>query len=223
LGDRLTALERAAEALQAELAKQRSDLARQQSDLAAQQAALAKQQSIRTDERSLRLAVVAEMLKAAVARGERFRAELDAAKSLAADRAALAPLDAFADTGVPTATTLAQQLRSVLPAMQSAAQPKPVEDGGFLTRLQVNAERLVRIRPVGEQPGDDASAILARVEAKTGRGDIAGVLAELAALPPAIRAPAQDWIKTAHARNAALEASRRFAEAHLGALAGRSD
>jgi len=216
LSDRMTALERTAQALQ-------SDLAQQKTALAQQQAILAERRDTRADERTVRLAVVAEMLKGAVARGERFRAELDAAKILAADQTALAPLEAFADTGVPTAAALGQRLRAVLPAMRNAAAPQGAADEGFLKRLQVNAERLVRIQPIGEQPGDDAGTILARAEAKLGRGDIAGVLTELNALPPAVRAPAQDWIKAAQARDAAIEASRRFAAAHVGALAGRPD
>jgi hypothetical protein len=209
LTDRLAALERAAQALQSDLARQRSNLA--------------KERDTRADERAVRLAVVAEMLKAAVARGERFRAELDAAKALAPDQAALDPLAAFADTGVPTAAALGQQLGAALSAMRRAAEPNAAADGGFLKRLQVNAERLVRIQPIGERPGDDASAILARVEAKASRGDIARALAELATLPPAVREPAQDWVKAAQAREAAIDASRRFAAAHVGALAGRSD
>jgi hypothetical protein len=74
---------------------------------------------------------------------------------------------------------------------------------------------------MGEPQGDSAAVVLARIEAKAGRGDIAGVQAELARLPPAVRAPATEWIALAQARDAALAASRQFAAAHLGALAGR--
>jgi len=209
LTDRLTALERAAQALQAELTQQRSNLA--------------QQREARADERAMRLAIIAETLKAAVARGERFRAELDAAKALTPDAAVLSSLDPFVDTGVPTVAALAQQLRAALPAMRRAVAPKATADGGFLQRLQANAERLVRIQPAGEQAGDDAGAILARAEAKANRRDIAGAAAELATLPPEVRVPAEDWIKTAQAREAAIEASRRFAAAQIGALAGRPD
>jgi hypothetical protein len=209
LTDRLAALERTAQSLQAELGEQRT--------------ALAKQRDAGADERAVRRAVVAEMLKAAVARGDGFRAELDAAKALGADNAMLSPLEPFADSGVPTAAVLARRLRDILPAMRRATEPQGAAEGGFLKRLQVNAERLVRIQPVGEQPGDDAGAILARAEAKVGRGDIAGAVTELSALPPDVRAPAADWIKTAQAREAAIAAGRRFAASQLGALAGQAD
>src|SRR5207244_10326363 len=49
-----------------------------------------------TGDRSVRLAVIAAGLRAAVERGEPFAAELAAAKSLAADPAALAPREPFA-------------------------------------------------------------------------------------------------------------------------------
>ena len=66
----------------------------------------------------------------------------------------------------------------------------PPRDGGFLERLQANAEKLVRIRPVDEEPrGDDRAAMLARVEQRAAQGNIAGALAELAKLPAEARAP----------------------------------
>jgi hypothetical protein len=216
LGGRLTKLESAAQALQAEMAQQKSALAQQQ-------AAVAKQGELQRNQRAVRLAMVAEMLKATVANGERFRRELDAAKALAPDKAPLAPLEAFADTGVPSAAVLGQQLRAALPSMRRAAAPKAATGGGFLDRLQINAERLVRIQPIEEKQGDDVGAMLTRIDAKARRGDIAGVLAELKTLPPAVRAPAESWIKTAQGREAAIEASRRFAAAHVGALAGRTE
>jgi hypothetical protein len=216
LGGRLTKLESAAQALQAEIAQQKSALAQQQ-------AAVAKQGELQRNQRAVRLAMVAELLKATVANGERFRRELDAAKALAPNKAPLAPLEAFADTGIPSATVLAQQLQAALPSMRRAAAPKAATGGGFLDRLQINAERLVRIQPIEEKQGDDVGAMLTRIDAKARRGDIAGILAELKTLPPAVRAPAESWIKTAQSREAAIEASRRFAAAHVGALAGRTE
>ncbi len=67
--------------------------------------------------------------------------------------------------------------------MLRAAGEAP-RDGGFLDRLQANAEKLVRIRPVDEEPrGDDRGAILARIEQRAAQGNISGALAELAKLP----------------------------------------
>ena len=101
--------------------------------------------------------------------------------------------------------------------MLKAAGTAP-RDGGFLDRLQANAEKLVRVRPIEDAPGDDPAAILARIEVRAAQADIDGALAELAKLPAAARAPAQAWIAKAQARGKAVEASRRLAADSVAAL-----
>jgi hypothetical protein len=169
-------------------------------------------------DRAVRLAVVAGALRAAVERGTPFTVELAAAKALGADAAALTSLEAFAGAGVPSADALARDFDKVESAMSTAATPASA-DGGILGRLQANAERLVRVRPVGDTPGDDPPAALARAGAKARRGDIAAALAEVERLPPSVQAPAADWIKAAKARTAALESARQLAANSLAALA----
>ena len=166
-------------------------------------------------DRAVRLALAATALNATVERGDAFAAELAAAKALGADPKLLAALEPFARSGVPAAATLARQFSEVAPALQAAVAPPPE---GVLGRLQMNAEKLVRIRRVDEAPGSDAAAIVARSEAKAARGDLAGAVAELAELPPNARAPAEAWIKSAQARIAAIDASRRLAADALSGL-----
>ena len=168
-----------------------------------------------TGDRSVRLAVTAAALRAAVERGEPFAAELAAAKSLAADPAALAPLEHFATSGVPAAAALVRELLVLAPSLVQALP----RDGGILERLQANAERLVRVRPIEEIAGDDSAAVIARIEARAAQSDLAGALAEFAKLPPGLRAGAQGWITKAAARNATVELSRRFAADAVAALA----
>src|SRR6516225_4861043 len=119
--------------------------------------------------------------------------------------------------GVPTSAALARQFSELAPTLQQAAEPTPRE--GVLGRLQMNAEKLVRIRRVDEAAGTDAAAIVARSEAKAARGDLPGATTELGELPPNARAPADAWIKSVQARTAAIDASRRLA---ADALAGLS-
>jgi hypothetical protein len=107
--------------------------------------------------------------------------------------------------------------------MRRGIAPADDQGEGFLHRLQISAERLVRIHPVGENTGADAGSILARVQARAARGDIGGALAELDKLPPAVRAPADSWIGKARARDAALDASEKFAAGALAALTQRSE
>ena len=166
-------------------------------------------------DRAVRLALAATALNATVERGDAFAAELAAAKALGADPKLLAALEPFARSGVPAAATLARQFSEVAPALQAAVAPPPE---GVLGRLQMNAEKLVRIRRVDEAPGSDAAAIVARSEAKAARGDLAGAVAELAQLAPNARAPAEAWIKSVQARAAAIDASRRLAADALSGL-----
>ena len=177
---------------------------------------LAKRATAADDSKS-RLAIAASALRNSVERGSPFSAELTAAKSLAGDATALAPLEPFAATGLPAAAALAQELARVVPALFKATTREP-RDGGFLERLQANAEKLVRVRPVGEVPGDSPDRIVARIEAKAAASDIEGALAELAKLPAPMRAPAEPWIKKAQARQAAIAAARQFAQGALAAI-----
>ena len=173
------------------------------------------EQAAARDDRTVRLALAASALNAAVERGDAFAAELAAAKALGADPKLLAALEPFARAGVPAAAVLARQFAALAPALQAAGAPPPE---GVLGRLQMNAEKLVRIRRVDEAPGSDAAAIVARSEAKAARGDLAGAVSELAQLPPNARAPAEAWIKSAQARIAAIDASRRLASDALAGL-----
>jgi hypothetical protein len=173
-------------------------------------------------DRAVRLAVVAGALRTAVERGAPFTAELSAVKALGADAAALAPLEAFAAAGLPSAEALARDFDKVEPKMSAAAAPPSQQDGGILGRLQANAERLVRVRPVGDTPGDDPMAGLARAGAEAHRGDIAGALAEVERLPDPVKAPAADWIKAAQVRAAAMDAAQQLAATSLAALSRTS-
>jgi hypothetical protein len=201
LADRLDALEGGAKTTETALA-----------------AEVAKRNAESQDDHAVRTAVTAAVLTSVVERGRPFAAELKAAQSQAPDPGALAPLEVFAATGVPNPNALLRELTSLQPALLQAAGAG-VPEGGFLEKLQANAERLVRIRPIEEVPGDDPAAVIARIEVKAVRGDLPGALAELGKLPAPVRAPAQPWIAKAQARADALGASRAFAADALTALA----
>lgn len=174
-------------------------------------------------DRAVRLAVAASALRSVVERGEPFAAELAVAQSLASDAAALSALAPFAAAGVPTNALLGQELAALIQPMVRASGATgsagtASRDGGYLDRLQANAERLVRIRPIDQPAADDPLGALARIEFKAASGDVAGALADLAKLPAATRAPAQPWIAKVAARDRALEASRRFVAEAVAAL-----
>jgi hypothetical protein len=161
-------------------------------------------------DKAVRLALSATALREAVESGAAYRVELAQAKSLSADDKALAPLDSFADSGLPKKTELAQSLSGLIPAMMKALGGETASSG-FLGRLQANASRLVRIEPVDAPPGDKPSDVLARIEVEAAHGDIDGALADIGKLPDAARRPAADWVTKAVARQKALAAARQFA------------
>lgn len=181
------------------------------------QAEFAKRGLGEIGDRPARLALTASALNAAVIRGDPFAAELAAAKALVTDASMFAPLEPFAATGLPSAASLGRELIALVSTLAQAAGTAPRE-GSLLERLQANAERLVRIRPLDETPGDDPAAVLGRIEQRAAQADLPGALAELARLSAEARAPAQAWVAKAQARLAALATSRRFAADTVAAL-----
>ncbi len=154
-----------------------------------------------------RLALSTSALRDAAMSGAPFAPLLTQVKALGADAALLTALEPFAASGVPSAQSLAQELRAILPGMIKTTE-SAAPSGGFLEKLQANASNLVKVRPVGAPAGDDAAAVLARIDHAAASADIGAALAELAKLPEATRAPAQAWIAKANARQAALSAAR---------------
>ena len=170
-------------------------------------------------DRNLRVAIVALALRDAVERGSPYAPELAALKSLTGNAQALAPLEPFAATGVPSQAALARELVAAVPAMSRAAQtgPNPTE-GNFLQRLEARASQFVQVRPVGDAAGDDAAAIVARIGAEAGRADIAGAAGDISKLPPSAQAPAQPFLAKVQTRDAAIAAAQRVVADALAAL-----
>jgi hypothetical protein len=165
-----------------------------------------------------RRVLAAFALRDAVVRGVPYAAELAAVKGLDADASAVAALAPLAESGAPTDAALVQELRTLLPRLVDAAGADATKAGGFFERLQANAGKLVRIRPIGEPSGDDPSAVLARIEVKVARNDVAGIAAELVKLPAKARALTASWSRTVAARNAAVTVARKLAADSAAAL-----
>jgi hypothetical protein len=172
----------------------------------------------------LRFALVTAGLHSALERGEPFAAELAAAKAVGVDPALLDGFAPFADTGVPKPDELFRELTGLIPEMLKVSAP--AANGNYLDRLQAHAEKLVRIRPVGDRPGDDAATVIGRIDRDMARRDLAGVLGEIERLPAPAQAIAEPWRKKAMARQAAIAASAQLVTASftkLGAPAGATN
>jgi hypothetical protein len=167
------------------------------------------------DDRAARLTVVAEALRAAVDRSAPFQAELAAVKSLGADQNAIAALEPFAATGLPSAAALAHELAALVPALQQAVAPV---SNSFLGRLEANAKNLVQITPIDAPAGDDPASVVTRIDVEAERADIAAALIDIGKLPDAAKPVVAAWAQKAQARQAAIAASQKLAADALAAL-----
>lgn len=201
LNDRITQLERAGRTERAELAQQGEKIA----DAKA------------LDDKPLRYVVAAALLDVAVRHGDPYQSQLSAARSLTAKPDMLKPLDAFAATGIPTPVALSRELLNIVPKLSPPAEA-PAAGTGIVERLQAGASKLVRIERT-DGIGNDRGAIVARVTAAALRNDFVDARRELKTLTEADRAPAQAWLDKTDARDAALAASRKFADDAMADLA----
>jgi hypothetical protein len=173
--------------------------------------------SVPKPDEALRYALVAAGLRSALERGEPFTEELTAAKTVGIDPALLGQLGPFASTGVPNVQDLFRELGGLIPEMLKVSAPA-AQEGSYLDRLQAHAERLVRIRPVGDQAGDDPATVIGRIERDMARRDLTAVLAELDKLPAPAQAIAETWRKKALARQTAGAASAKLVAASFAKL-----
>ncbi|MBR1176544.1 hypothetical protein JQ617_21505 [Bradyrhizobium sp. KB893862 SZCCT0404] len=201
LADRVTQLERASKTERAELAQQGEKIA----------------ETKKLDDKPLRFVVAATLLDVAVRHGDPYQSQLSAARSLAAKPEMLKPLDTFASSGIPTPVALSRELLAIVPKL-SPPPEAPAANAGLVERLQAGASKLVRIERT-DGVGNDRGAIVARVTSAALRNDFVEARRELKTLPEADRVPAQGWLEKADARDAALAASRKFADDAMADLA----
>ncbi|MGY4628558.1 COG4223 family protein [Bradyrhizobium sp. USDA 4486] len=201
LSDRVAQLERASRTERAELAQQGEKIADAKS----------------MDDKPLRHVVAAALLDVAVRHGDPYQSQLAAARSFAAKPDTLKPLEAFAASGIPTPVALSRELLNIVPKL-SPPPEAPAAGAGIVERLQAGASKLVRIERT-DGVGNDRGAIVARVTAAALRNDFVEARRELKTLAEADRAPAQAWLDKADAREAALAASRKFADDAMADLA----
>ena len=213
--DNLAGLSRRADAIDTALRDTNSRIEKLAASVAEVQAT-AREAAAGSD-RASRFAVAASALRGAVERGDPFTGELAVVKQLAPDAAAVAALEPFAASGVPTNAVLGRELAAMVRAMPRA-EAQAASGGTFIDRLSANAEKLVRIRPVGVAQGDDRDAVLSRIEQRAALGDVGGAMTELTKLSLEVRAPMQAWSAKAEARNKALDASRKLSADAVAAL-----
>jgi hypothetical protein len=209
INDRIAQLEGTVRAQGSEIAQEGEKIAQEGEKIARIKA---------PDDLPLRRAMEASLLDVALRHGDPYSAMLAAAKALAPDPDALKPLEAFAATGLPSPPMLSRELLNLVPKF-SPAPPEPATTGsGIIERLQAGAAKLVRIERTNAV-GNDRAAVVTRATAAALHNDIAEARRELNTLSAGDRAPAQAWLDKMDARDAALAASRQFADQAMAALA----
>ena len=211
----LSAVSARIEKIETAVQTQAAAIARQDGQLADNKAADAKA----ADDVPLRRVVAASLLDVAVRHGDNYAAPLAAAKAYADDADTLKPLEAFATAGVPDPAMLCRELLEIVPKLSPPAPASAATTGsGLVDRLTAGAAKLVRIERT-DAAGTDRGSVVARVTAAALRNDVSEARRELKALAPADRAAAQGWLDKTDAREAALAASRKFADNAMAALA----
>ncbi len=164
-------------------------------------------------------AIAAAALKSAIDRGDPFMSELETYASVADGGEEVAALRNLAASGVPTEADIADLFTEAAGAMIVASRPVP-EDAGMVERLMASARSLVDVRPVGDVKGDDAPAIIARMEVALKKGDLQAVISEYEKLPEAVRAAGGDLIEKVRAR---MQANDLVDRTLSGALTGSKE
>ena len=128
-----------------------------------------------------------------------FSGEVNALRAAAPDDPVLAIVQRLAETGVPTrAMLIARFPEAVLAALD--AERVNATDGNFFARLWASLRGLVRVRRVTDIAGATTEARLARAQADSDRGDIAGAATEVRGVSGPAASPLQSWLTDADAR-----------------------
>jgi hypothetical protein len=161
--------------------------------------------------------VVAQSLLETIDRGQSFSPHLAALETLGADPSALAVLKPLAETGVPQLSSLSDRFARV--AGQIAAGDNRTRDGeNLFDRAWRSITGLIRVRPLGDAPGEDPAALVARIESALARQNASDALAGWEKLPPFAQSLSQNWHNDLKARVDAETAATTLLTAAIASL-----
>ncbi len=180
------------QALLNELQSGSAALSEKLTSLEEDQAELAQQVDAPSRQIDVARAIAAAGLKSAIDRGGSFMSELEAFATVAPEDPALAELRDLAARGVPSRAELVAGYSDAASKAIAAADPGN-PDAGLVDRLMSSAMSVVKVRKVGDVPGDSAEAIAARAEARLLNGDLDAAVTEWNALPEASLAATAEY------------------------------
>ncbi len=201
---RLGGLERKLAALDTKVGALADQLNAENGRVSASETRVSQSAAARADSEAI--AILAANLLRKVDAGAPYETDLAALANRGLDKSKLAPLEPTAASGVATPAALAKQFSDLSPAILSA-EPQPKENG-FLDHLVKGAERLVRVRKIGETPGDDLSGRLARIKAALDAREVETGYQEWSGLPDVAKTRSEAFGEAAKARIDAIAAAR---------------
>lgn len=161
---------------------------------------------------SVRSAVAA--LLSQMQNGAAFSDSLDELEMLTGVTAPEA-LRASAGSGLATASSLLRGYGRTAQAAQ-AADIKASADEGILGQTSARLKSLVAGRPKSEQPGEDITSVLSRIEGRLKDGAFADALGEAETLPDPAKEAISDWVNRLRARVKADGAAQEFVSSMRG-------
>jgi len=166
------------------------------------------------------LALELANLRKAIDAGRPFGKELADIKQLGAGMLDLKPLDSLASERLVTSAELLREFRSASNAVLDADAGRRT-DGSLAGEIMARARSIVRVRKVSaEAKGDDAEAVLARMEAALKDGDLDRVQDEAGKLPEPAAAAARPWLQKLEARRSVDRALKAIEDKLKSTLSG---
>ena len=194
------------------LAARLDQLAAEQQRLGTEQQKIAANQQSEAEARQrIAMALAIGNLEGALLAGRAYPRPFETVRAVVPPGVDLSALAARADAGVPTGAELATRFPGL--ADQAVRAERQAGAEGWLDRLWARLRTLVIARPVGEVPGTDTPATLARAQARLDSGNLAGAVQEVETLKGPAAEVLAPWLEGARARIAV--------EAELAALRAR--
>jgi hypothetical protein len=165
--------------------------------------------------RAASLLALADLVRASTA-GDSFATELSTLRALQPTAPELADLSRYAQNGAPTQAVLSTTLSASADAILAADRRGAAKT--WSQRLWANLANLVSVRRIGDVPGEDAEAHVARAEAALHKNDLARATGEMSALTGPAHDAAAAWIAQAQARLAIDRDTRSLMARTIAAL-----
>lgn len=170
--------------------------------------------------RAASLLALADLVRA-TGREQAFDSELAALRALMPASAEIADLSNYARTGVPTVTTLAERFHHDIDSVLAAERASRAKN--WTERVWYDLVNLVSVRRVGNVPGTDTEARVARAEFALKNGDLVAAVAEVQAFDKPAKAAIASWLRDATARLAVDRDATALTNRIVSALANAPD